>query len=217
MTTRTQLRTTIRAELNEASAAIWTDSLLNEFIARAIREYSRVRPLHTSTTITAVADQTAYALPARFLQVVRLEQPAENLRWHDPGQESANGYRVTSTQLVLEPAPTSAGSDQDLVLEYLAYYTEPSADGDTISTPASEDDVLVSFACHYAMRYLDSDEAKRQAYTQRRGVSSETLADVYWQRAMEVLERLNRQVHVSRLVADSYEPPRVRQSTDPGP
>lgn len=217
MTTRAQLRTSIRAELNETSAAIWSDALLNEFINRAIREYGRIRPDRASTTITAVADQAAYALPARFVQVLRLEQPADNLRWHDPTELSGNGYRVTDSQLILSPAPAAAGSTYDLVLEYLATYAEPTADGDTLSTPERDDDVLINFACHYALRYLDTDEAKRQAYTSRRGVSAGELAREYWARAMEVLHRQNATLRVSRLAADSEEPARVRQATDPGP
>ena len=160
MTTRATLRTTIRTELNDSGASpLWTDALLNELINQAIRSYSRELPKQSSSTITVVANQEAYNLPADFDRAVRVEQPDDTIRVFDPldrgtsdehsSSESSGatsrgawGYRIWASKIVLNPIPTSIGSTQNITLDYLARYAEPTADGDTIATPASDDDIL---------------------------------------------------------------------------
>jgi hypothetical protein len=61
------------------------------------------------------------------------------------------------------PRPPKAGADQNITLEYLAFYAEPAADGDTIATPTRDDDILQALVCADAMRWIGSDEAKASA------------------------------------------------------
>jgi hypothetical protein len=218
MTTRTQLRTTIRTELNDSGGTpLWSDSLLNELIAQAIRRYGEQLPEEASASITVVADQAAYALPARFLHAVRVEQPEETERVGD--RRHPWSYRVFAGQLLLEPAPTQAGSDQDVTLEYLRFYAEPAADGDTLATPSYDDDMLVALVCARALAYLALDEGKRQHFVRQRGSDPQEVAATYERRATERLALRTRRVRASALeVTDSgVASGGPLQSTDPGP
>jgi hypothetical protein len=217
VTTRSQLRTAIRTELNDSGGSpLWSDALLNELINRAIRHYSRELPKQASTSITVVADQDAYNLPSDFDRAVRVEQPDDTIRVFDPldrgvsdelgftersGATSSGAwsYRVWAGQILLNPVPTAAGSDQDISLEYLARYAEPAADGDTLATPASDDDVLQALVCADAMRWIGSDEAKRARFQQSRGASPGGAAQAYEQRAREAIALRKGRVRVGGL------------------
>jgi hypothetical protein len=203
MTTRAQLRSSIRTELNDSGGTpLWSDALLNELITQAIRTYGRELPRQARTTITVVADQDAYNLPTDFDRAIRVEQPDGAFRvassafrgassWADSqlGTRDAElgTYRVWASQIILSPAPGSTGSDQNLTLEYLARYAEPAADGDTIATPSYDDDVLVAFACADALRWIGADEAKRARFERSRGASPSGAADAYERRAQTAL------------------------------
>ena len=208
MTTRAELRQKIRDELNDnAAAKLWTDALLNDFIVQEIRAYGRELPKQASATITAVADQEAYALPIDFDRAMRVEQPDDELRVLSSrfrgelgARDSQLGtYRVWGSQLTLDPAPAAAGSDQDISLEYLARYAEPAVDGDTLATPLSDDDVLVAFACADAMRWVGSDEAKRARFERQRGASLGGAAEAYERRAQAAIASRKRRLRSSTL------------------
>jgi hypothetical protein len=191
MTTRAQLRTTLRNELNDSGGTpLWSDTLLNEWINEAIRGYSRQSPEEATATLTAVADQAEYALPARTVEVLRVEQPQGVVRLPIAASRTAAGggaalvdfragvrsagawaYRVFAGNLILDPAPTAVGASEDARLEYLRAYAEPAADGDTLTTPATDDDVLVALAASLALAWVAGDEAKRLRYQDRQGVS----------------------------------------------
>jgi hypothetical protein len=216
MTTRSQLRTSIRTELNDSGTALWSDALLNEFINQAIRHYSRELPKQASTSITVVADTAAYNLPADFDRAIRVEQPDDTIRVFDPlertvsddfGSSEASGataigsygYRVWASQIILTPTPTQAGSTQNITLDYLAVYAEPAADGDTIATPTRDDDILQALVCADAMRWIGADEAKRQRFQQARGASPGGAAQAYEQRAREAIANRKRRIGVRGL------------------
>jgi hypothetical protein len=203
MTTRAELRQKIRDELNDnATAKLWTDALLNDFIVQAIRAYGRELPKQASATITAVADQEAYALPSDFDRAMRVEQPDGEPRVPGLGSHVSSeqaSYRLWGNQLILDPAPDAAGSGQDVSLEYLARYAEPAADGDTLATPPSDDDVLVAFACADAMRWIGSDEAKRARFERQRGASPGGAAEAYERRAQAAILGRKRRLRSSAL------------------
>ncbi len=218
MTTRAQLRTTIRTELNDSGGTpLWSDALLNEYLAQAIRRYGEQLPEEASSTITVVADQAAYALPARFQQVMRVEQPNGTERVGDPRHPWS--YRVFAGQLVLDPAPAQAGGDQDVTLDYLRWYAEPTADGDTLATPSQDDDVLVALVCARALAELATDESKRQRFERQRGADPREVAAAYERRAAERLTLRARRVRGGALVSTDpgIPDPGPFQSTDPGP
>jgi hypothetical protein len=196
MSTRATLRQAIRDELNDnAATKLWADALLNGYIVEAIREYGRELPREASATLTVVANQEAYALPADFVRAIRVEQPNGVLRFplttmrtydgtgtgfaalidfeNRVGQGGGKpGYRIWAGSILLDPIPTSAGSSEDVRLEYLAAYAEPSADGSTIATPAVDDDLLVRIAAAKALDWISTDEAKRMRFERNRGASA---------------------------------------------
>jgi hypothetical protein len=222
MTTRSGLRATIRLELNDGGGTpLWADGLLNEWIAEAIRDYSRNAPKQASTTLSSLAEQEEYALPADCLLVARVEHPAGVFRVPDPAgagdvvadlsldgawrpvaQPPQLGYEVWGPQgartLSLRPAPGAAG--ESIVVRYLAAYAEPSADGDTLATPSHDDDLLTWFVCNRALQWLGTDESKRQRFERQRGVSAQAAAGQYEQDYRGELRRRNRRAAPRRLV-----------------
>lgn len=218
MTLRSALRQAIRDELNDNTATkLWADALLNEWINEAIRDYSRQLPEELQLTITAIADQTDYALPARFINATRVEQPKHTLRLPALGNRAPGTtgplmdlesrvtrgqrftYRVFGLEIILDPAPGGTGGDHDIRLEYTRYWAEPAADGDTISTPATDDEILIALVAQRAMEYLTTDEAKNLAYEARRGARVDTIADRYRARANRAFESRARRIRQSTL------------------
>lgn len=205
MATRSALRATIRNELNDTGGTpVWSDTLLNEWLNQAIRTYSRELPEEVQTTITVVVDQTDYALPARWLQVLRVEQPKDSLRLPVSGARTSaagdpignlydtqskvrgarlHGYRVFGDELILDPAPTATGTDENIRLEFTRSYAEPAADTDEIALPDTQEDILVLLVAALALRWVATDEAKRLRYSEARGISPGAQASQYEQRA----------------------------------
>jgi len=202
VTTRSTLRSLIRQELNDAGGTqLWTDSLLNEWIAEAIRLYGRALPKEATTTTTTVADQAAYALPADADRVLRVEYPA-GVPWDASlgSRGPCGSYRVFAGSLELEPAPSTSG--ETIRVDYLARYAEPAADGDTLETPATDDDILVRLAVGRALRWVTLDEAKRQRFEQQRGASAANTAALYEREAQTLIEQRKRRVRAGALVRD---------------
>src|SRR5918993_5630782 len=69
MTTRLQLRTTIREYLEDSSGSpLWSDAALNEYLAAAMRAYGTSFPWQaTAATDLIVSAATSVALPAGVL------------------------------------------------------------------------------------------------------------------------------------------------------
>lgn len=218
MTLRSALRQSIRDELNDNGATkLLSDALLNEYIAEAIRDYSRQLPEELQATITVVADQTDYTLPTRWLQVLRVEQPKDTLRIPVTGGRSPadtgglvdyqnrvassgrSAYRIFGNELILDPAPTSIGADEDIRLEYTRYYAEPALDGDTLATPSTDDDVLISLACLRALTWVQGDEAKRVAHEARKGLPINQQTEIYRLRAERAVQGRTDRLRVSAL------------------
>jgi hypothetical protein len=201
LTTRATLRQSIRDELNDnGSTKLWSDGLLNSYIAEAIRAYSREAPEEASGTLDVTANVETVALPARFIRAVRVEQPAGALRYplstmrtyegtftglsqlidfeSRVGEAGGRpGYRIWGGNVVLDPAPTS--DDDDGTIDYYRSYAEPSADGDTLATPSVDDDLLIRLVCARALDWISTDEAKRMRFERQRGVSAISMADHY--------------------------------------
>src|SRR3954464_675478 len=126
-TTRTAGGTSPRKGLGgNGSARLWSDGLLNEWLAEAIRDYARVFPLELTGTLTTVASPGDYPPPGGLVELVRVEHPRNTFRVHqertggDWRRSTANvpledriggryAYEVWGTALSLEPAPTASG------------------------------------------------------------------------------------------------------------
>lgn len=202
MTTRAELRTLVRTELNDVAATkLWSDALLNQWISEAVREYGRHEPREATTTLTTTANQADYPLPSDLVTILRVEHPPGIVR---RAERAADGtdltdspdwptYEVYGGTLTLRPAPAASG--EAIALRYLGQYAVPAADGDTLATPPVDDDLLVWLVCARALAWLGTDEAKRQRFERERGVSAAEVAAHYAARvAAGLVERRRRPV-----------------------
>lgn len=200
MTTRSGLRTTIRTELNDSGGTqLWTDGELNQWIGEALDDYAEHFPKPTGTSISAVAAQEDYNLPADCWRVERVEHPDGFFRVLDhlsagdrvdPFGTSVGIPKVVTEQLSYEvwgplgamvlslrPAPTDAADA--IVVRYWAIWAKPSADGDTLTIPTHDDRLLVLFVANRAMQRLGTDESKRQRWERTRGATAQGAARQY--------------------------------------
>lgn len=212
MTTRAELRARIRTELNDAGGTpLWSDSALNQWIDEAVRDYGEHLPREASTTLTSVADQASYTLPTDCDRALRVEHPDGVFRvplrliGGDalPGSEIVVGgpliptYDVWAGQVVLDPAPTAGG--EAIRLRYLATYPAPASDGATLATPSRDDALLIWGVCARALRWIDTDESKRQRFERQRGVSAQQAASPYEQALHASYAQRLRRVRPGRL------------------
>jgi hypothetical protein len=194
-TTRAAWRTLARNELDDNGATkLWSDGLLNEWLAEAIRDYARVFPLETTGSLTTVASQADYTLPIGLVELVRVEHPTNTFRVRqertggDWRRGAANvpledrigsryAYEIWGATLSLEPAPTASG--ESINLRYVARRTEPSADGDNLPVDDGDVELLTFYVGTRALFWIGTQEAKRQAYERTRGADATKLGREY--------------------------------------
>jgi hypothetical protein len=188
MTTRADIRTRTRDELNDNGAVkVWSDTLLNRWIGEAIREWSRVVPRDRTWQTTSTANDPSYALPSDVLEVVRVEHPPGLFRTrgglHDgdvsPTTDASalgswSGLRPAQmtweqwgSEVVLIPAPDASG--EAIEVRYKGAYSVPSDDVTVLDVVAADEDALVLYACGRALQWIALDEAKRQRFERQRG------------------------------------------------
>lgn len=208
MASRSELRALIRAELNDAgSVKLWTDGQLDQWLVEGIREYSRLLPRAASESIVTVADQADYSLAADCLRVRRVEHPPGFFRVEDrrAGGDAIDPYAATvspprafATQvsyevwgplggltLTLRPEPTADG--ETIAVQYDGLWAEPSADGDELSLPNTEEHLLLLYVAWRALQWIGTDESKRQRFERQRGVSAIAALGLYqreWRAAL---------------------------------
>jgi hypothetical protein len=188
--TRGAWRALVRAELgDEGATKLWSDSLLNEWLNAAIRDYGRVVPREEATTLPTVAGQAAYALPLGLVEVVRVEHPAHTFRVFapraggdpSPGPSPIRGgehsYDVWEGQLVLEPAPGASG--ESVAVRYTTRRAEPTTDVEPLPVERGDEDLLLLYVCGRALTWVSAQEGKRQAFERDRGASAAQLAGAY--------------------------------------
>src|SRR5690348_6201369 len=142
MTTRADIRTRVRDDLNDnGSTKLWADALLNRWIGEAIKEWSRVVPRDRAWQTTSAANTPSYTLPSDVLEVVRVEHPAGIFRvrggLHDGDvgpSVDLNSWPRTGPldlsweqwggQVFLIPAPSTSG--ETLEVRYKGAYSLPS-------------------------------------------------------------------------------------------
>jgi hypothetical protein len=213
VTTRLELRARARAELNDAGGTpLWSDAALNQWLDEAIREYGEHLPREASASLTSVAGQAEYALPGDVDRVLRVEHPQGLFR---SAARPAGGdvlavetidltcapgtFDAWGGQLVLQPAPDASG--QAIRVRYLATYATPTSDGATLTTPTRDDAVLVWAVCRRALRWIDTDESKRQRFERERGASAHQAANEYQREVRAAFDQRTRRVRGGRLAA----------------
>jgi hypothetical protein len=144
MTTRSQLRTTIREYLEDTTAApLWSDAALNEFLVAAMRAYGARFPRQaTATTDPILAGAASMALPAGLLATAIV------------AVRDARGRDVPPASQRLGPAPADATG---LLQAWSAW-----AGTLRLQRPAAGDEVGVWAIDHLAGRELIADDVSQQ-------------------------------------------------------
>ena len=214
MTTRAELRNRIRAELNDLGATrLWPDERLNQWLVEGLRYLGRELPLEKSASLTTVANQASYGLPADLEQVTRVEHPTGHFRQPVPfasGDRSPEGdplnvarstfngvYDVYGGQLILSPAPDRAG--ETIGVRYRGAYAEPTADAAALDVAIRDEDAVLFYACARAVEWIAMDEAKRQRFERQRGASPAAVAREYDREARAVVRQRRARVSPRRL------------------
>jgi len=149
-----ELRAAVRVELREASAKYWTDSEIDYWLNEAAAIVaSRLKGIEGRRTASTVSGQQMYDLPTDCYKVNRVivddirltpmrKRPEDLLTTSGTPRE----YLIWGDNLFLNPAPSSAGTDNIVV--WGKFGTESmSADTDTPGTPVVCDYALVHYAC----------------------------------------------------------------------
>ena len=191
MATLAELRAALRVMLgdNGAEGYLWNDGALDLHLNDAVRDYSRSFPREREATLSTVAGQPSYDLPADCLVVVRAEYLEGAVRYPltDGGDSWGSGYQQFGGRIILSPTPADSG--HQIVLGYLAPHAALEAGDDPSTVAAADGDLLLAFACARALQGLSVEEAKRQRFQERSGEPAEASAALYWeqyQRGMKV-------------------------------
>lgn len=158
MTTLAQLAARAAGALDDAAYAHWSQARLEEWCIEGLREYSQTHPRTLTTTISCVAGQRDYDLPADVLDVVTVEYPAGEFPRRllrqafalDDAFDAApdaffvqwSGSAVLDAALWLSAYP-GAGETIDVV--YTAPHDLTIVSGGTLTIPGDHEHVLVLF------------------------------------------------------------------------
>lgn len=182
--TLVNMRTAVRARLDEATAKFWTDADLTRWINEAAREIARrTENLQTTANISSVAGQQQYTMPVDVYRVHRVEYarttsivtPLEyrdfnnmdSIWWSsqritpgDPYWYTMWGFPPTLT-MVVYPIPSDSISNAFKVFYYRLPATV-SGDSDSVEIPAGWDDIVVDY-CEYSALRKDGDQRWQEA------------------------------------------------------
>jgi hypothetical protein len=217
MTTRADIRTRVRDELNDnGSAKVWSDGLLNRWIGEAIREWSRVVPRDRTWQTTSTANDPSYPLPSDVLEVVRVEHPPGMFRTRgglrdgdvSPTADLGNWQGLRPAQLlweqwggevVLVPAPGASG--EAIEVRYKGAYSVPADDVTALDVASADEEALVLYGCSRALQWIATDEAKRQRYERDRGADPAESRHGYEQRFQAMVRQRRGGVRPRRIVS----------------
>jgi hypothetical protein len=216
MTTRADIRTRVRDELNDnGSVKLWTDALLNRWIGEAVNAWSRVVPRDRAWQTISAANTPSYTLPSDVLEVVRVEHPPGVFRvrggLHDgdigpdadlsvwPGVRPLDlSWEQWGGQVFLIPAPGADG--EAIEVRYMGAYSVPPDDVTTLDVEVADEEALVLYGCERALQWIGLDEAKRQRFERQRGADPLTSRQQYEQEFMVLARRRRGGVRPRRLV-----------------
>lgn len=141
---REQVRMVMPPEVTDV-----TDTMINTLINQGLKECSVAFKwpfLHASSTITTVADQQNYALPADFLYGLKIVDddkdneleyiaPAQWLEWYGNATQATTNttstqFTIYNDEILLYPTPSAADTNR-----YTLYYYK------TITALSADDDV----------------------------------------------------------------------------
>lgn len=166
------LRTRLRAELGDETpgAYLWSDALLDDFIADAVQRFGEDVPLEREVVLSVQPDGS-YVLPDDLLRVRSVFSEDEPL--------SGDEYAVWAGKLLPVEARVS-----DLTVQYEAARPRPSTDGD-VTLGAGEDAALVWLSAGFAMEWLAKQREKAGAFPSANATSA--VAEAYRSRYERLL------------------------------
>lgn len=211
MTTRADIRTRIRTELNDTGGTpLWASANLDQWIVEGLRQMARDGlGIQKTQSITTVANQEGYNLASDVVAVSRVEYPsgyfrkrvafaagdvapdADFLLGVDSLKPGEYLYDVYADQVLLNPKPDV--SSETIKVRYRAAYSEPTVDGSVLDVATRDEDALVFAVCVRALAWIGMDESKRQRFERQRGASPLNVLRFYEQRYRDLVrQRLDR-------------------------
>lgn len=204
MTTRSQVRTMVRNRLEDSGPdPLWSDDVLNDAIAEAIRRYSTHVPRQEVAALAVAAGDREIEMPedVNALRVARLfdDRGAPWHRWEGIGEPPpvpmgpAGGtttWRVWGNMILLGDAVRRSGLWR---AEHLVHRTTPTDDVTPLDIQPNDEDIIVALALAVALSRRAISEGKR--YTGKAGVhplaaaarSAQVDADrMFWSRTHRV-------------------------------
>jgi len=148
MTSLLNLRTFVRTELNEPTAGLWTDALLNGFINQALNELSSRVPPERTQLISTTAGVMSYSLAAPMQRVVQVFVNGAELdqsRW-----AVVNAGAIQTVVLGNDPGTLVSG----LKVVGAGFYAALVADGDVTDLALILETALLYFSCYRAILWL---------------------------------------------------------------
>lgn len=204
MTTRAQLRTSLRTRLEDTSGSpLWDDTALNEALTQAVRTYGTRVPREAVANVSVVAGTSSYAIPAdaRERDLIRLYDDKGSQIPTQGSARSGTGPASTSDEqawwmfadllrLAVNPSANATWS-----LHYLA--TRELVADDVTAQPIepSHEPIVLALASAWCWERRESEDAKRgrenrDAARQRQHAESE---------AERMFRALNRRARGGRL------------------
>lgn len=172
MTTRPEMRAMLRHRLEDSGPdPLWSDEVLNDAIAEAIRRYSTHVPRQEVAAVAVMAGDREIEMPENVnsLRVARVFDDRGTLwsRWEGSGQAPpvpmgpAGGtptWRVWGTMLLLGMPAQRTSLWR---VEHLVHRDAPVADATPIDIQPNDEDIIVALALSVALSRRAISEGKR--------------------------------------------------------
>ncbi|MGH2533194.1 MAG: hypothetical protein ACRDJW_12920 [Thermomicrobiales bacterium] len=166
MTTRLELRTTLRRRLEDTGVTpLWDDATLNDALADAMRHYGARFPKEATTTVVVSAGSTSIpvtpAIPTeRVLRLFDAEGvyvPRQTAFAPESGA-AAQSWRWWNATLILTQAPATTGN---WTVEHLTGRALPTDDATAVDLIPGDEEIIVLLATVTALRRRTVEDAKR--------------------------------------------------------
>lgn len=184
--TMAQALTRVREQVDESSAAQWSQTELRRWIMEAAKDIARrTRCLRSSATVSSVAGQSEYTVSTRLVEVTHADYLASGwsaprpLTYVDLHTKASFGYASAfypqffsmwgepgALKVILHPAP--AASSETLTLYYYRLPAEidlaGTQDSNTVEIPEGWDDLIYLYAEACARRRDQQSDAWKDAF-----------------------------------------------------
>lgn len=166
MTTRLELRTTVRRRLEDTGVTpLWDDETLNDFLTDAVRRYGVRVPAERTVTVVVPdgATSVAVAPSLQAAQVVRVLDPdgeaiaRQSAAISDGQPVSGQAWRWWNGALLL----ASAAVGGSWSVEYLGGRSLPSDDATAVEIVPGDEEIVTLMASATALRRRAIEDGKR--------------------------------------------------------